>query len=190
MSLNDFSVSGIFTSLRDTPLEELDQKIKEFESRLGLIKLPGAVRLLWDFRPQLGADDSAMYYAFFKLFERLCATCHRNLATLSSIGIVKSVMEYYADARTRRDVEQVVQKLLRHLLDLGATTPEARMLFQRTILSGEQSLDTEMLEIVRSAMKSRWPEHFSLESLAEFTMVHDGVRGVPATGFTFAVCFE
>ncbi|KAK0186450.1 beach-domain-containing protein [Armillaria mellea] len=189
MSLNDFSVSGIFTSLRGTPVEELDQKIKEFESRLGLIKLPGAARLLWDFRPQLCADDSAMYYAFFKLFERLCARCHRNQATLSSIGIVKSVMEYYADAETHEDVKQVVQKLLRRLLELGATTPEARMLFQRTILPGEHSLDSETLEIVRSAMKSRWPEHFSLQSPAEFAMVHDGVRGVPVSGFTFSIWF-
>ncbi|KAK0199746.1 beach-domain-containing protein [Desarmillaria ectypa] len=190
MSLNDFSVSGIFTSIRGTPIEELDQKIKEFESRLGLIRLPGAIRLLWDFRLQLSTDDVAMHYAFFKLFDCLCATYHRNQAILSSIGIVKSVVEYYTGVGAQGDAErQVVQKLLRRLLDLGATTPEAKFLFQRTIISGEQSLDTEMLEIVRSAMKSRWPEHFSLESPAEFSMAHDGVRGVPANGFTFATWF-
>ncbi|KAG7440786.1 beach-domain-containing protein [Guyanagaster necrorhizus] len=190
MSLNDFSISGIFTSLRGTPVEELDQKIKEFESRLGLIRLPGAIHLLWAFEPQLSAGDSAMRYAFFKLFERLCVTCHRNQAMLSSIGIVKSVMEYYSDSRSWGDAEkQVVQKLLRRLLDLGATAPEARLLFQRMVMPEEQSLNTETLEILKSAMKSRWPDHFSLESPAEFIMVHDGVRGVPSTGFTFAMWF-
>ncbi|PBK94095.1 hypothetical protein ARMGADRAFT_1079564 [Armillaria gallica] len=105
MSLNNFSVSGIFTSA------------------LHLIKLPGAVRLLWDFRPQLSADNSTMDYAFFKLFERLCATCHRTQATLKSIGIIKSVIEYYADAKIRKDVE-----LLRRPMDLGATSPRPPLL--------------------------------------------------------------
>ncbi|KAF9014685.1 beach-domain-containing protein [Hymenopellis radicata] len=191
MSLNDFALSGLFTSLRGLSMDQVDTKIQEFESRLIIIRQPDAIRLLWDSAPRLVDGSPVMRYAIYKLFELLCASCHRNHATLSTMGLVESLLSQYFQLRDDKNASdkerQVAQRLLRRLLELGAYTDEARRLFQRTINAEDQTLDLETLEIVRAAMKSRWLEHFSLESPAELCMEHTGTRGVPSTGFTFAI---
>ena len=190
MSLNDFSIAGIFNTLQSASADEVDAKIKEIESRLIIIRQPDAVRLLWNSSHHLTEDSPVMRYAIFKLFELLSAACHRNHAMLSNMGIVESLLHQYFELRRTKGVSdqerQLAQRLLRRLLELGASTKEARFLFQRAVTE-EGALDLETLEVIRAAMKSRWLEHFSLESPASMIMVHEGARGVPSTGFTFAV---
>lgn len=187
MSLNDFALSGIFTTLRSVSSEEVDEKILEIQSRLIVIRQPDAIRLLWDSAPH---DDPIMRYAVFKLFELLCASCHRNHAILSTMGIMESLVAKYLDLRQAPDSSdkerQVAQRLIRRLLELGSSPKEARFLLQRVITS-DKSLDLETLEVVRTAMKSKWLQHFSLESPAALIMSHPGARGVPPNGFTFAI---
>ncbi|KAF9029661.1 hypothetical protein BDZ89DRAFT_1159737 [Hymenopellis radicata] len=189
MSLNDFALSALFTTLRSLSMDQVDTKIHEFETRLIIIRQPDAIRLLWDSAPRLVDGSPVMRYAIYKLFELLCASCHRNHATLSTMGLVQSLLSQYFQLRDDKNASdkerQVAQRLLRRLLELGAYTDEARRLFQRTVNAG--ALDLETLEIVRAAIKSRWLEHFSLESPAELCMEHAGTRGVPSTGFTFAI---
>lgn len=60
---------------------------------------------------------------------------------------------------------------------MGATPTEARLLFQK-IVKEDETLDADVLEIVRSGMKSRWVEHFSMESPASLSMTEGGVRGM------------
>jgi hypothetical protein len=189
-ALHDFSLCGIFTALRDAEEAELDNKISDLESRLGLIRRPGAIGLLWSFVPQMVADDNHMRYGVCKLFERLSCGSHRNQAILSSLGLVKSIFDYFD--RSREDPtfteksRHLLQKLLRRLLDLGATTAEARVIFQNVIKDNE-TLDADVLELVRAGMKARWPKHFSLENQAAFVLVRGGLKGLPATGFTHMV---
>ncbi|KAJ6482342.1 hypothetical protein C8R47DRAFT_1073631 [Mycena vitilis] len=52
---------------------------------------------------------------------------------------------------------------------------------------GSETLDAELLEVFRYAMKSRWPEHFSMESPAALTLGEEGVRGLPVGEFTFMI---
>ena len=67
---------------------------------------------------------------------------------------------------------QVLQKLLRRLLEMGATTTEARGIFQKAVVlkdvdgKSNEVLDGEILDVVRFGMKSRWVEHFSMEAPA------------------------
>lgn len=51
----------------------------------------------------------------------------------------------------------------------------------------EYALDSEVLEVLRTGMKMRWPEHFSMEGRAAVKFVEEGVRGLPSNGFTFMV---
>lgn len=114
---------------------------------------------------------------------------------------------------------KVMQRLLRRLLEMGARTEEMRGIFQSVVVlkkdpptgKGKQiedksvengeaaenvgegkveyALDSEVLEVLRTGMKTRWPEHFSMEGRAAVKFVEEGVRGLPSNGFTFMVHF-
>ncbi|GLB39117.1 hypothetical protein LshimejAT787_0602790 [Lyophyllum shimeji] len=173
LAVHDQQVSDIFSSLRATPEDELKLAIAGIEARLGTIKRPGAILILCNAIPHLTTGDSTMRYAIFQLVEPLSHVSHRNQAILSTLG----VKERY-----------VLQKLLRRLLDMGATTSEARLIFQRTIKE-DNTLDMEVLDFIRFGIKSRWLEHFSMESPAALILREESLRGVPGTGFTF-MCFH
>lgn len=132
-----------------------------------------------------------MRYAIFKLFELLSHVSHRNQAILSSLGLVKSLFTRFCETRNDPAVPEkeryILQKLMRRLLDMGATTSEARLIFQKTIREDE-TLDTEILDVIRFGIKSRWLEHFSMESPAALLMNEESMRGMPPTGFTLMVC--
>lgn len=91
---------------------------------------------------------------------------------------------------------------------MGARTEEMRKVFQAAVVAkshqaissagdgaGEKSddakvdyaLDSDVLELLRAGMKTRWPEHFSMEGRAAVKFVEEGVRGLPGGGFTFMV---
>ena len=202
LSLCDFSLSNFFSTLRDVPHDTIDSKIGEFH--LGTIKYPEPLMILWNLAlPQLtGAssnldEDGPARYALFKLFELLFHVSHRNHAILCSLGLIKSVFARFYETRMDAGVlereRHVLQKLLRRLLEMGATTTEARGIFQKAIVLNEvdgksaEVLDGDILEVVRFGMKSRWVEHFSMERSAAVVVRDDKFKGLPATGFTFMV---
>ena len=87
----------------------------------------------------------------------------------------------------------VLQKLLRRLLEMGATTTEARSIFQKAVTLNEVDgksngvLHGEILEVVRFGMKSHWVEHFSMQTPAAVVVRDHKFKGLPAMGFTFMV---
>ncbi len=88
-ALSDFRRSGVF------PWPKVDTKIQEFETHL---TGPDAMRLLWGSVLRL---VDIMRYAVYKLFELLCASCHHNHATLSTMhmGLVESFLSQYFQLR-------------------------------------------------------------------------------------------
>lgn len=193
LALHDFSVAGIFATLRDLKHDQIDTTMGEFTPRLGIIRRPGAIRVLWDLLPQLAAADSTLRYGLYKLFELLSLLNHRNQAVLSSLCLVKPLFDLYYESRedgmvTEKE-RQVWQKLLRRLFDMGANTADARLIFQKSVTK-EDTLDAEVVEIIRGGMKSRWPEHFSMDSGAALIINEEGARGLPAAGFTFVVSLQ
>ncbi|KAF8652783.1 hypothetical protein AX16_004175 [Volvariella volvacea WC 439] len=108
-------------------------------------------------------------------------------------------------AVVKKKEKQILQKLLRRLLEMGATTNEARGIFQKAVVrtnggdgdeiarqgSAEEDnrevLDQDILEVIKFGMRSRWLEHISLESPAALVVQEEGVRGLPSGGFTFMV---
>ncbi|KAJ7639738.1 beach-domain-containing protein [Mycena polygramma] len=173
----NFTLSNAFSS-PDTLLALLP--------RLGPIKRPGAFALLTRFASY--DDDPAMRHAVLKLYEHLASTTHRNHVVLSSpaLALAPALLARFTAPEIPDRERAVLQKLLRRLLDMGATPLVARSLFQRVVKSDE-TLDAELLEVIRYAMKSRWLEHFSMESPASLTLSEEGVRGLPVGGFTFMI---
>ncbi|KAJ6454460.1 hypothetical protein C8R47DRAFT_1061121 [Mycena vitilis] len=190
--------------------------------RLSTIKRPGAFALLVRFANSYfdDDDDPGMRHAVLKMYEHLASSTHRNHVVLSSPALALAPLllarflstspssTLTATSASTSDApapeRAVLAKLLRRLLDMGATPPVARLLFQRVVRSVQpnpdadvtsnsnsngttETLDAELLEVIRYAMKSRWLEHFSMESPAALTLGEEGVRGLPVGGFTFMI---
>lgn len=190
-ALNDFSVSGFFVSLRGIELDNVESTVVHFVSHLGLLRNPEALRVLWDLLSDYPLADPRFWYATYRLVERLCTRNHRNHVVLSGLGLVGSVFDRFCaakDAGILNDQDRAaMQKLLRRLLEAGVTnTAEARKIFQRAVCAND-GLDADVLEIVRPAMKAKWPAHFSLENQAAMVLRDDGLKGLPVQGFTLTV---
>ena len=104
----------------------------------GVLKHSGEVKILWELAEDI--KDAITRYTLFKFFEVLFTLSHRNAGILSSLGIVSCV---FRRLRVAQDKEkQVLQKLLRRLLEMGASTREARSLFEAAVY--EEKLDPEI----------------------------------------------
>ncbi|EPQ51421.1 beach-domain-containing protein [Gloeophyllum trabeum ATCC 11539] len=181
LALHNFLLTTLFSTLRKTDYAELTTKITDYQSEFRLVRYPPALRMLWDFLP----DDATLRLCMYKILERLSATSHRNKAILSSMGVLESLVYVSAGRDAVPDEERAVkQKLLKRLLDMGATPDVGRMVFQKAIRD-DGSLDFDTLEVLRAGMKSKWPDHFSMESRAALCFEEPKVRGLPVTGFTF-----
>ncbi|KAJ7454045.1 beach-domain-containing protein [Mycena galericulata] len=185
-AFRNFSLAGIFQSIRNVPINEIDSILREAVSRLGTIKRTGAIALLCRLTPQLVRDDAGMRYGVDRLLELLAGTTHRNHVVLSSLDLATPALVRFTTPGASEIERSALQKLLRRLLDMGATPAVARLLFQR-VVKPDETLDAELLEVIRYGMKSRWLEHFSMESPASLTLTEEGVKGLPASGFTFMI---
>lgn len=185
LALHNFSIAGIFDAISGTDLAEVDTRISGIGPRLGQIYQPGVIRVLWDMLSHLPTNNQALRYAVYKLFEQLLYLNHRNHVVFSSLELVRPLFDIFMNGTTMDDKERhVIQKLLRRILDMGATARETRLIFQK-VIKQDGTLDANVLEIIRSGMKARWPEHFSMQSSAALTLTEGGVRGLPMTGFTY-----
>ncbi|KAF4609487.1 hypothetical protein D9613_012349 [Agrocybe pediades] len=202
---------------------------------------PEAIRLLWELvekQPAKTASESGTdfrtRYALYKLFDALFGVHHRNAAVLASLGIVGDVWRRFEGVKEKKKVDetattegpadvtkskekerQVLQRLLRKLLEMGAsTTAEARELFKRSVRPDSRSdgvmdpnkeddddensakhgegLDQDVLDVIRFGMKSRWVEHFSMEQRSAVVLLNPGKQTqqqLPKDGFSFLMWF-
>ena len=192
LALQNFAMCDIFTSLR-SPLPStanIDSAIGQQEHQFGKISAPQAVLIMLNLTAKMSRDDSLIHYAILKVTERLAAANHRNQAVLNGIGIVRHVFDklYTAQSPPLDDAERaVLQRLLRRMLEMGTSTADARHIYQRT-LRKDLTIDGEVLEVLRTGQRAKWPEHFSLNRTAALQLKEDGGRMFPCpTGFTFMV---
>ncbi|KAF7293071.1 hypothetical protein MIND_01206500 [Mycena indigotica] len=185
-AFRNFSLAGTFKSIRGVAATNVEPTLREVVSRLGGIKRPGAMALLVRFAPQLINDDAAMRFGVYKLYELLANTTHRNHVVFSSFDLERGLLERFCEPGTPELERNVLQKLTRRLLDMGATPAVARFLFQRVVRE-DDTLDAELLEVIRYGMKSRWLEHISMESPASLATTEENVKGLPVGGFTFMI---
>lgn len=203
LAVRNFSLSGVFIQTENMDYVDIDSQLQNAEPMFKTIRHPGALRVLHSCLQYLPQPKAAhLRYSVFKLLERLAHHSHRNHAVLASLHLVGSLFETFYASKGRTSEEdgqddatdsvipkperQVVVRLLKRLLELGATTEEARTMFQRAVRS-DDSLDIEVLEVLRAGLKNRWPEHLSLEGPAALTIPEEHSRGLPSSGFTFMV---
>ena len=141
-------------SLRTAEHSDLDSRIKDIEVRLGLIAQPGAIRILLDLLPKR-SEDSMLHYVVYRLLERLSALKHRNKVILSSLGILGRLFQSFTCHNGSPDTcreQRIMQKLLRRILDLGATTVDTRIMFQSAV-TPTGTLDGDILEMIRGGIR-------------------------------------
>ncbi|KAH8103359.1 beach-domain-containing protein [Cristinia sonorae] len=199
LSLHDFSLSNLFEITDSTNYESIDRRLQDLSPRFVTIRHPGAIRVLYTSIPSLAPHDdgrtaSLRRYYVYRLLERLSAHNHRNYAILNSLHLVGPLFEAYHAGTSIPESEdgagmpkperQVILKLLRRLLELGSTSEEARLMF-RTALKKDETLNGDVLEVLRAGMKTRWPEHFSLVGPSALVVPCEPSKGLPSSGFTF-----
>ena len=201
LAIHNFSFSGVFLQCEGKDYADIDSELQNAEPMFKIIRHPGALRVLHSsisFPPQPKAP--LLRYSVYKFLERLAQHSHRNHAVVASINLVGSLFEAFynserqltgedgndEDTRMPQQERQVIVKLLKRLLELGATTEEARTMFRRAVREDE-SLDVEVLEVLRAGLKNRWPQHLSLDGPAALTMHENPSKGLPPGGFTFMV---
>lgn len=187
LALHNFAWSRFFLHMTGADHATMDKKFQDFSQHLGLIHVPEALQVLYNAATLPGRDDPVLRYMGTKLLERLALHKHRNQCVLSSLGFVNSLFERLCGgAALPKPERQVVQKLLKRLLDHHVDTADARIMFQRAIRK-DDTLDPDVLEVLRAGMKVKWPAHFSFESPAAIRVTRHSTRALPSTGFTFMV---
>ncbi|KAF9449865.1 beach-domain-containing protein [Macrolepiota fuliginosa MF-IS2] len=187
--LHDFTFTSFFKSLKDADLNAVDDIIVKYEPHLQLIHHPGAVPLFWTLYQRVSTRPS-IRYGFSKMLGRLASSSYRNLAVLSSAGLVIPILEHFlsskGDGHVPEKERHAWHKLLRRLLELGSEPAHARAILQKAVQQGD-NLDPEMLDLIRYGMKSRWVDHFSMESSSSLIVTDEENKGLPASGITFMV---
>lgn len=192
LALQDFSLSTFFTSLKSSvpSTVKIDSRIGQTEHRFGKIRFPQVILMMLHLVKEMPQDDTMMRYAVMKLTERLASANHRNQALLNEIGVVRFTFNKLFTPQTQQidDSERaVLQRLLRRLLEMGASTEDAREVYQRA-LKDDPSIDTEVLEVLKSCQRAKWPEHLSFDGTGVLELKEDGGKGFPCpNGFTFMV---
>lgn len=192
-ALHNFSLSSMFIQGENFTYEEIDTELLNLGPMMKLIRYSGALKVIYSsmhLLPQ--AQGPRLRYTILKLLERLAFHSHRNHAVLTNLGLVESLFDSYRSDRGKSDdpspfprqERQVTGRLLKRLLELGVDTEVAKIIFQRAITS-DGTLDGDVLEVLRAGMKTRWPEHMSLERQAALTIPVSS--GLPSAGFTFMV---
>jgi hypothetical protein len=172
--------------------EEIDIELQNLGPMMKFIRYPGALKVMYSSMHMLPPSHAArLRYTILKLLERLAYHSHRNHAILANLDLVGSLFESYCATGTivegssaPKKERQAVSRLLKRLLELGIDTEVAKPIFQRAV-APDNGLDGDVLEILRAGMKTRWPEHMSLEGQSAFTIPVSS--GLPSTGFTFMV---
>ncbi|KAF8344869.1 hypothetical protein F5887DRAFT_1061981 [Amanita rubescens] len=203
LALHDFSFSSFFSQIGShrSDMDSITAIMNDYETSLQrvTIRLPGALLILWNAIASLSTPDaSLMRCAMFKLYEKLSHVSHRNHAVLCGLSLVGPVFKRFylgEGGADSTEEKQLLQKLLKRLLEMGAETVEVRKMFESALTTttttvepvNDGKLDMELLDLLKVGMKSRWMDHFSLEGCSSLAFREEGMRGLPSAGFTFMI---
>jgi hypothetical protein len=174
----------------------IDSKIHEAERRLSKIHNPGFLLVLYSLRQEMNPNPT-LSYAIAKSLERIAHSNHRNQAYLNQLGLVQALFDelHPKDDSTKLAKRselplpevQILQKLLRRLIEMGASLPLARQIFAAA-LRADHTIDSDVLEILRAGMRAKWPEFLSFHGQAGLIFNDSqGKAFPPSSGFTFMV---
>ncbi|KAI9573033.1 hypothetical protein HD554DRAFT_2058344 [Boletus coccyginus] len=192
LSVHEFAAVDLFVTLQAScrDLGELDIHFLEFATSLGTIYLPGVFKIVWEAVLGYLATNARLRLILFKILEHLTQSSHRNLAILSMLGILTPMFSSFisstsVDQLGPHAAERRLQcKIIKRLFEMGASTQDAQRLFQCAVKE-DKSLDTEMIDLIRSGLRSKWPPHISFQDTSVVTMPLGGWTTLPTSGLTF-----
>lgn len=189
LALANFSICNAFQSFRNPKSRE--SELSRFEQRIGVIVLPQAILAITKLLVHIPEKDNILPYCTFRIIERLAMFSHRNQASLNALGLGGILFErLYSLAPSHTispQTEMIMQKLLKRMLGIGASTQDVRVMFKKVVRDGD-TLESHILEILRMSMRVKWPEHFSLNGTASIELREAGGKGMfSPQGFTFMV---
>ena len=186
-SQEDFSLSNVFATLRSSGDPNLKPDFASYKTMLGTIKHVDFLNLLVVSLPFIPQSDTFPERAILTLLETLVSSNHRNKVLMSSTSLFKTLFDRLINSDSSDTlVRSLLQKTLRKLLEIGVEITDVRALFREAVKE-DKSLDTDILEIIRSGMKAKWPMHYSMERKAGISLLEQNARGLPPTGLTFMV---
>jgi hypothetical protein len=191
LTLSEFFTMPQLTNGSSLNVTLLDAAIREKQH--GWIKLrhPPAIVLLFSICTTISLLPSTTY-AIFKTMERIIALSHRNQAMLNEAGLGLSVFQFLYDRRNLlssipQEANIVLHKMLRRLMEMGSPTLDpARYLFRSALQNS--TLQSDVLQTLRSGTRVRWPEFFSMSDAAALLLTDNrGKIFPPPSGLTFLV---
>ncbi|KAG8221472.1 hypothetical protein J3R82DRAFT_1685 [Butyriboletus roseoflavus] len=191
LSVHEFAVVDLFVTLQASchDLHQLDIHFLEFVPSLGTIHLPRVFKIVWELVFGSLATNSSLRLIVYKILEHLTQSSHRNLAVLSMMGILTPMFSSFISSSTvdqsgSHAAERRLQcKIIKRLFEMGASTRDVQRLLQCAVKE-DKSLDTEMIDLIRTGLKSKWPPHISLQDISTMTMPLGGWTTLPTSGLT------
>ena len=182
-------MENLLKGLHCLEIDTVDDLLKKYDPNPQFIRHPPALSLFWSFS-QRGWTSPSLRLGLSRILGHLASARHRNLAAMSDAGLLLPILDHFRSSKGDSSVSEkerhAWQKLLRQLLELRADPAYGRVILQKTIQEGG-TLDPEILDLVRYGMKSRWVDHFSLESVSGIKVNDLERKTLPNSGITFLV---
>ena len=173
----NFNLCNAFVDLRS----QENPDVSRYVGMIGTLKNAALFSLLITLLPNVPPGDEFLSRMVYTMTELLLATSHRNKAVLSYARIFRPLLDRFLHSG------EPSVKLLRKLVEVGAENQDIRHLFYH-VVQKDGGLHSDILEVIRSGMKAKWPPHFSLEGNAAVQFKDATFKGLPSAGFTFMVC--
>lgn len=174
----------------------IDSLVSELDIPSARISHPEAAPIL--LRLAWAHDSDRTSYALAKLIDRVAATTYANRAALGQAHIVRLIWDRlypYLPSSSSQVIPtpeaNVLQKVMRRILELGAPLDDMKLLFRRT---GETSngVGLKALGLLKGNPLARWPSFLALRGeeagMDVKNVVGRGKGLFGNTGITILVC--
>lgn len=153
------------------------------------LRQPRALIVLFDLCSSL-PPPQRISYLVFKTIDRIAGAAHRNQALMNEAGLMTPIFSVLYGSPSHilpEPSRHLLRKTLRRMLDIGfCSSTEARVFLQKAVHG--TTVNTDVLGIIKSGTKSRWPEFVSFHHGGSLVFSDDsGKTFPPPSGFTFLV---
>jgi hypothetical protein len=155
------------------------------------LREPKALVVLFELGCLLQPPESILYLVF-RTIDRIIGATHRNQAIMNQAGLMTPIFnilyEPEVNVQLSEPARHLLRKAIRRLLDIGfCSAMEAERFFKATLC--EACVNSDVLAILKSGSRSRWPQFFSFHNGASLAFSDESGKTFPPTsGFTFLVC--
>lgn len=194
LAVHEFALVDLFVTLQPYhhDIHELDIRFLDFAPSLGTIHLPRVFNIVRELVLGPLAADQSLRLIVYKILEHLTQSSHHNLTVLSMLGILTPMFSSFISSSTTDQQgslaaqRRLQSKVIKRLFEMGASAKDARQLYLCAVKE-DKSLDTEMIDFIRTALKSKWPPHICFQDRSAVVVPLRGCNSLPSSGLTVMV---